>query len=411
MPSDRVPGLLVVVRRYAGHGAAVAIIVCWATVLLLWPLPARAQLNLQPYATGTYEYNSNIAAVAPGDPAGVLAGDPHRDDRIKRAAAGVTAKYQWSQQVLSASAEGRHYAYDHFSRLDHDEYLLSAKLDWKLATSVDGKVDVSRERRMADLKARLTSALVLETESDAAGSVNFHIGPDWRLETGAKRRDLDSPQPGFPGYGLRETTGDAAIKYAGPADWTFGVASERVTGDYHGGALAPSYRQTSYDGTASYGTGEPTLLKAAIGYTKRENPALNAAGISATTGLVSYGRKLTGKTSVSLGYQRAVNSYVIAAASEVDSTVTLKADWEATTKISVLLGYTKTGSSFTGETVPFSNVARSDQYQATNLDINYAIRRWLSIGSYAMYQTRSSNITFFGYNGAVVGVQVKLQRL
>ena len=386
------------------------VILACALALGLWSLSAQAQLAVQPYASGDYEYNSNIAAVAPGDPANVLQGDAHRDDQIKVGAAGATVKYQWSQQILSAAAEGRRYSYSHFARLDHDEFLVSAKLDWKLATAVDGKFGVSREQRMADLKARLSSALVLETERDADASVNFHIGPDWRVETGAKQRDLDSPQPGFPTYGLKETTGDAALKFAGPAAWTFGIAAERIKGDYRGGTLAPSYRQTSFDGTASYGTGEPTLLKAAVGYTRRENPAVNAADITATTGLLSYARKLTGKTSVFLSYERAVNSYVITAASEVDSIVTLKADWEATTKISVLLGYTRTGSSFTGETVPFTNQARADQYQATDLNINYAMRRWLSIGPYAMYQTRTSNISFFQYNGAVVGVRLRIQR-
>ena len=386
------------------------VILACVLALGLCSLPAQAQLSVQPFATGDYQYNSNIAAVAPGDPANVLRGDAHRDDQIKRGVAGATVKYRWRHQLLSAAAEGRRYDYNYFSRLNHDEYLLSANLDWQLATAVDGKLGVSREQRMADLKARLSSFLVLETERDADASVNFHIGPDWRVETGAKQRDLDSPQPGLPAYGLKETTGDAALKYASPAAWTIGIAAERVKGDYRGGALAQSYRQTGFDGTASYGTGEPTLLKAALGYTKRENPAVNAADITATTGLLSYARKLTGKTSVFLSYERAVNSYVITAASEIDSIVTVKADWEATTKISVLLGYTRTGSSFTGETIPFTNQARADQYQAADLNINYALRRWLSISPYAMYQTRTSNVAYFQYNGAAVGVRLRIQR-
>lgn len=385
------------------------VILACVLALGLCSLPARAQLSVQPFATGDYQYNSNIAAVAPGDPANVLQGDTRRDDQIKLATAGVTLKYQWRQQVLSAAAEGRRYKYNHFSQLDHDGYRLNANLDWKLADAVDGKLGVGREQRMADLKARLSSALVLETERDADASVGFHIGPDWRLEAGAKQRDLDSPQPGIPSYGLKETVGDAALKYLGPADWTFGLAAERVKGDYRGGVLVPSYRQTSLDGTASYGTGEPTLLKAALGYTKRENPAANAADITATTGLLSYARKLTGKTSVFLSYERAVNSYVINATSVVDSTVTIRTDWEATTKISVLLGYMRIGSSFTGETVPVTNQARADQYQTADLNITYAMRRWLSISPYALYQTRTSNTTFFQYNGAVVGVRLRVQ--
>lgn len=382
-----------------------------AVMALLVVAAARAgELKLQPYAEGSYEYNSNIAAVAPGDPANVLQGDPHQDDRIKRGVVGLNARYGWSRQVLMLQAEGRRYNYDHFSRLDHDESLLSANLDWQLASALDGKMVASREHRMADLKARLGSELVLETESDAAGSFNIHIGPDWRLESGARRRNLDSPQPGYPNYGLRETTGDLALKYLGPASWTFGLAGEHVSGDYHGGTLAPSYRQTSIDGTANYGDGEPTLLKASLGHTTRSDPAANAADLSAITGLLSYARKLTGKTSVDVSYQRAVNSYVITAASEVDSIVAMKIDWEATRKLSVVLGYTHTGSTFTGEYVPATNIPRSDQYAAANLDIGYAITRWVTISPYGLYQTRTSNVPYFQYNGAVVGIRLRVQR-
>jgi Putative beta-barrel porin 2 len=382
-----------------------------AGVMLVGAASASAgELKFQPYAIGSYEYNSNIAAVAPGDPANVLQGDPQQDDRIKHGVVGLNTRYGWSRQVLTLRAEGRRYAYDHLSRLDHDESLLSADLDWQLASALDGKLIASREHRMADLKARLSSDLVLETERVAGGTFNIHIGPDWRLETGARRRDLDSPQPGYPDYGLRETTGDLALRYLGPASWTFGLAGEGVSGDYHGGTQAPSYRQTSVEGTASYGGGEPTLLKASLGHTRRSDPAVNTADLSATTGLLSYARKLTGKTSVLASYQRAVNSYVINASSEVDSIVTLKADWEATRKLSVVLGYTHTGSTFTGEYVPATSIPRSDQYAATGLDIGYAITRWVTISPYGLYQTRTSNNSFYQYNGAVVGIRVRVQR-
>lgn len=89
--------------------------------------------------------------------------------------------------------------------------------------------------------------------------------------------------------------------------------------------------------------------------------------------------------------------------------MTIRTDWEATTKISVLLGYMRIGSSFTGETVPVTNQARADQYQTADLNITYAMRRWLSISPYALYQTRTSNTTFFQYNGAVVGVRLRVQ--
>ena len=385
----------------------------WAPIaaILIIPAVASAQFVGQPFATAGYEYDSNIASVATGDPANVLRGGLHRDDQVRRAAAGVTAKYQWSQQVLALRAEGRRYDFNHFARLNHNDYALGADLDWKFASAMTGKLDYSQEQRMADLKARLSSDLILELERRAGATVDFRLTPDWHLEVGARHRDLDSPQPGLPAYGLKEATGDAAIKYDAPGNWTLGIAGERINGRYRGAILvAPSYKQSSLSATIGYKAGTRTLFNSALGYTKRENSNAQGGNVSGTTGLVSYTRQLTGKTSVFASYERSVNSYVFSAASEVDTIATLKADWEATAKISVNVGYAWTKSAFTGETVPFSTTTRADRYQASSLNIVYTPVRWFSINPYASYQTRGSNVSFYKYNGAVVGILLKIQR-
>ncbi|HLQ14063.1 MAG TPA: outer membrane beta-barrel protein [Steroidobacteraceae bacterium] len=384
----------------------------WICFLALLSLPglALAQLTFEPYASGGYEYNSNIAAVAPGDPGNVLLGNPQRDDRLRRGIVGATAKYLWSRQTFSATAEGRRSSYEHFSRLDHDEYLLNADLLWQATSLFDGRLDYRREQRMAALNARLSSELAVERETQAAGELNLRISPDWRLESGLHDRDLDSPQLGLPDYGLRETGGDLALKYQGLASLSFGIAGHRLNGQYRGVALAPSYRQSGVEGTLTYKKSEQSVLDSALGYTRRENPASLGGTVSGTTGMLNYTRKLTGKTSMIVGVARAVNSYVINGATEFDSTATLKIDWAATGKIDVNLGYGYTDSTFTGQTVPLSTVERADKYQASTLNIDYAALRWLQVRTYAGYQARTSNIDVYQYNGAVVGVEVKLQR-
>jgi hypothetical protein len=381
--------------------------------LLAWlgcPGLALAQFTFEPYASGDYEYNSNIAAVAPGDPANVLLGDPQRDDRIQRAIAGASLKYLWGRQSLTASAEGRRISYDHFTRLNHDEYLLGADLTWQLASLFDGKFDFRREQRMAALNARLSSDLALEEETQASGGLNLQINPEWRLETGYTNRDLDSPQIGLPDYGLRENAGDVAIKYQGAGSLTFGVTGTRLEGQYRGVPLSPSYQQTSLEGTLSYKRGEQPVLDSALGYTRRENPASLGGTVSGTTGMLRYTRQLTGKTTIFVGLERAVNSYVVAAATEFDSTASLKINWQATGKIGVGVAYAYTRSTFTGQTVANSTEGRADDYQASSLNIDYEMLRWLSLRPYASYQTRASNVNFYQYSGAVVGIQLRIQR-
>jgi hypothetical protein len=174
--------------------------------------------------------------------------------------------------------------------------------------------------------------------------------------------------------------------------------------------MSSSYRESSFEGTLDYKQGDRTLFNSALGYTRRENPVSLGGTVSGTTGLLGYTRKLTGKTTIFVGVERAVNSYVVAAATEVDFTAKVKIDWQATGKIAVSATYAYTRSSFTGQLVPLTAIERADDYQASSLNIEYAMLRWLSLRPYASYQTRASNFNFYQYNGAVIGIQLRIQR-
>ena len=70
---------------------------------------------------------------------------------------GMDGTYLWSQQKLTATLEGRHFDYDHFTELDHNEYLAHVALDWKLTSLLDGILDARQEqywRRSCSATAR-----------------------------------------------------------------------------------------------------------------------------------------------------------------------------------------------------------------------------------------------------------------
>src|ERR1700743_3888830 len=79
-----------------------------------------------PYASETYEHNSNVFAL-PNSAAAVIAnGDPRLSDSDFKTVAGFEEDYLWDRQKLYGTLEGRYFNYQHFNELTHYESLARA---------------------------------------------------------------------------------------------------------------------------------------------------------------------------------------------------------------------------------------------------------------------------------------------
>lgn len=379
-----------------------------AVLALAWPAAAVGELKLDPYLSTQYEYQSNVFSVASRDQAIAQSGDPQRDDSLLRYLAGLEAAYSWSRQKLSALIEGRRLDYQHFGQLDHNEYLVSGTLDWALGNSVDGAIDVRQERRMAAFADRNSSQLTLERERVVKSKAGLLIGPDWRVEGGVARRDLDSPLPGFSDFSLAENSGTLGLKYLGISRLSAGLETTYLDGEYQGITAAPRFNQITGQATALYTVSGLSRLDAAIGYTQRKDREPDQDKTTAFTGSLGYSRKLSGKTDVNVQVFRRVSSYTAGATSTVDTGAGAGANWQATPKIAVSLNYEWTQSSFQGQALPGSGIPdRRDHLQSMAASLSYQPLQWLSIRPYARYQDRSSNFALDSYNGAVLGIEVR----
>lgn len=383
-----------------------ALRLAWPAIFTVLVTPAFAQTSILPYASEKFEYNSNVFDLPDAATAKADDGDPKLSDSNSRTAAGADFSYQWDRQRFYATAEGRYIEYDHFKYLSHSEYMADGGLDWKMLDIFDGTIMGKIERYMAPFVQRDTATdLAIDLDRYGVAKFNIQVAPEWRIETGFDYHDLDSPIQFYPEYGLSETTGKIALKYAGFSHLTYGITADYTHGEYRNAPIQGSYEQTDLDLTVAYAVSSLSAFSGAIGDTRRDQ-GQNQGNLSALTGSFSYTRQLSGKTSLQASLTRLVNSYVGAGGSEEDTSGALRANYQATYKIGIAVGVQYLRSKFLAETVPGIEVPGSSYHSpSASFTLNYQALRWLLIRPYATWQRRSSDLENFNFTGTVVGIE------
>jgi hypothetical protein len=367
---------------------------------------AHAQTTFLPYVSTQYEHNNNVFYLPNSAAAIANNGDPTLGDSNLRTVAGTDINFLWDRQRFYSTLEARYIDYDHFGYLSHSEYMAKAGLDWKLLSAYDGTFLGSIERIMAQFAQRDTQTqLAVDLDRHAIAKFNYRITPDWRLETNVDYHDLDSPIQGFTAYGLTETTGHAALKYAGFSNFTYGFSAEYIDGKYRNAPTPGTYNQTNLDLTMAYTASGLSSFNGAIGHSQRDQ-GQNQGNVSALTGELGYIRRLSGKSSIHVDLLRAVNSYIGAGGSEIDSTASVQLSYQPTFKTGMTFGYQYIWSKFVGQTIPGSDVlGRKDRTPDATFKVSYQALRWLLIQPYASYQRRTSNEQFFNFSSSIIGIE------
>jgi Putative beta-barrel porin 2 len=373
------------------------------------PHPAFAQVTFNPYADAHYEYDSNVFRVQNSQANLVAIGDPTLADKDLRGVIGADGTYLWSEQKLTATVEGRRYIYDHFTPLDHNEYLGDVAFDWKTTSLLDGILEARQEQLMAPFAIGNSTQLTIDVDRKISGTLNLNVSPDWRLESGVYSHNLKSPLQDFPDFVEKETGTQLALVNRSIAHLAYGIALDHISGRFENAPEVGSYNQTDAQFTANYTVSALSTFKGAVGYTKRTQTGDSVSGI---TGLLAYNRQLTAKTSISFNALRAVNTYVAAGGSEIDTSATVTVTWQATYRIGVGLTGGYTHSAFAGEFVPGSpgsvTAGRVDKSPQGALNVNYQILRHLKLRGYVSYQSRSSDIDLYNYKDTTVGVEARV---
>jgi hypothetical protein len=371
------------------------------------PLAAKAGGVLTPYAAEEIERNTNIFDLPKSGGTPVGRNGPTFADTFFDTRAGIEGTYLLDNQKFFGTAEFRHFNYDNFTDLNHNEELFDGGVNWKLARNVDGLFEYRHEQRIVqfqDLAASTT--LILETENNVTASVNVNLTPEWRLESLARDHHLSSPRNDVPGLSLHEDSIREGLKYLGVANLAAGVEAEYLDGKYNHDPLAlnPNYHQITAAFAATYVISGLTNFTGDLGYSRRADPS--NSGLSGVTGSIVYRHSMTGKTSVNVQVSRALNTYVTTGGNEIDTSAGATVNYQATYKILVRAGYSYTDSKFPGTPNGAATIDRADHLQFATLDLTYQVLHWLSIRPYARYQARHSNLETFTFDGNVIGVEL-----
>ena len=388
-----------------------ALMSLWAVGTAGLTLGARAAGVLTPYAAEDIEHNTNIFDLPKNGGAPIGKNGPTFADTFFDTRAGIEGTYLLDRQKFFGTAEFRHFSYDNFTDLNHNEELFDGGLKWILARSVDGLLEYRHEQRIVQFQDLAASTqLTLETENNVTASVNVNVTPEWRLESLAKDHLLSSPRFDVPGLSLHEDSIREGLKYLGVANLAAGVEAEYLEGRYNHDPLAldPNYHQITAAFAATYIVSGLTNFTGNLGYSRRSDPS--NAGLSGLTGSLVYRRSLTAKTSVNVQVSRALSTYVTTGGNEIDTSAGATVNYQATYKILIRAGYSYTDSKFPGTPNGVATIDRADHLQFATLDLSYQVLHWLSIRPYARYQARHSNLETFSFNGNVIGVELLVKQ-
>jgi hypothetical protein len=312
----------------------------------------------------------------------------------------------WSKQELYASASTTEFNYQRFTELNHDDYKFDTGLNWVLGELLDGKVDVKRTRTMVPFYDLAETTLSLSTEQRETALVGLKVTPEWRIEGSAYTDTLDEPIPQAPNLQAKENSGTVTAKYLGIVGFTSGAYVGYQSGSFEGtnGTLNPDYHQTSEGLVATYQSSRSTM-DGQIGYSRRTSTT-GTDNTSGVTGDFKLKDQLTPKTDVAVELGRVINSYLLNAGSEIDTSAGVTADWQATYKLQVSLGYTYTYRDYPrqGNNPVGSN--RIDHQQYAALGVDYRPQRWIIIKPYANLLVRNSDYIGGNFNSTIFGVSV-----
>jgi hypothetical protein len=379
----------------------------WAAGTAGLALDAKAAGVLIPYAAEDIQHNTNIFDLPKSGGAPVGRNGPTFADTYFDTRGGVEGTYLLDEQKFFGTAEFRHFNYDNFTALNHNEELFDGGLKWKLARTVDGLVEYRHEQRSVQFQDLAASTrLTLETENNVTASVNVNVTPEWRLESLLRDHVLNSPRTDVPGLSVHEDSIREGLKYLGVANLAAGVEAEYLEGKYNHDPLAlnPNYHQITVAGAATYVVSGLTNFTGNVGYSRRTDPS--NAGLSGLTGSLGYRHSLTAKTSVNAQVSRALNTYLTTGGNEIDTSAGATVNYQATYKILVRAGYTYTDSKFPGAPNGAATIERADHLQFATVDLTYQVLHWLSIRPYARYQARHSNLEGFAFDGNIIGVEL-----
>ena len=121
------------------------------------------------------EHNSNVFSLPSTGTQGITS----LGDTISEFTAGANTDLDWGQNSLKLNVEGRHFLYNHYSYLGHNEYTAGGELDWHFGPVVETELSYTQSHSAASFADTLTTQLEVRYQQDRRGA--FSHSRDTRM--------------------------------------------------------------------------------------------------------------------------------------------------------------------------------------------------------------------------------------
>ena len=354
------------------------------------------------YVYTTLRYDSNLFRL----PDGVQPfGSGRRSATTRTTGVGLQIDKAYGLQRFDIAASVSRDQYDPYDYLDSTGRALTATWAWTLTPSLTGNLSfaqVEAPNNFADTGLQ-TAANTRKTE-ERRFDVAYRPGAALHPRLALIQSEDKSQQATFQRQNSKTTSLEGALVYEFRSGNSAEVYFRRGRGDYLDVDADPALQNDAqYDedetGVAGHWQGSgASRFDGRIGHLKRKHRTFSSRNFSGPVGNLQYTYELTGKTQLRVDASRTLssNQNVFSSYSR-DESVTIGPAWYATGKITVRPAYTFTRRTFRGA---ISTVADDLVWNSrdASLNVDWSIRRWLSVTFSVVKSDRSSNNPAFQYS-------------
>jgi hypothetical protein len=381
---------------------------------------AMAAVDMSANVTVGGQYDTNARQLASIESPPPSEGSIARDDASTYVTASVNATVG-GEGPLRAGL-GVSYTHSESMRLetlDHDDYSVSAGVDWRPSQVFDMSLLATQDRLPLGLADVGGNESAPQTTQRYQGVLRLRPTPRWQLSLTPGWNETRTRLPEADDFLLRETGAIASVEFLGAGRLVPGISAARLEGKYSGVVNPTRYTQQVVHGTLGYRLTEVTAFSLEAGQTWRDThlrepstdpgALANEGSNSAFTGSLSAFRQLTAKTSVNLNVFRNFQLYEGGVNLSIGTGFRAGVNWAATAKVGVTLDATHTWSTI--DNVEFGGVPikRKDLVRTYSFGVNYRATRAVSFSTSLTRNVRRSEVWSDQYNSTIANVALSVR--
>lgn len=203
-----------------------------------------------------------------------------REDYANRMTLGLGNNFQMGQHALKLRGRVYDVRYNDNDYLDYTGGDASALFDFRLLTTLSGRLSGTYNRTLADFANTLVNARDLIESTNYNAMLRYEIGPRWSISASGGRIETEHDLITRRQENLEADLGRVSLDYVTPSFHSFGIEYRYVDATFPNAIIAPGSTASSSDyeengalARFTYTATVRTQIRLSGGYVERERPA------------------------------------------------------------------------------------------------------------------------------------------